>query len=348
MGPNGEAHHVVASLQDAYRLLFDHLSLCEPSAHGTPAWSPSTDERTRSVADAPYEGVGSFTCVGDVLGRQGNPNRKSAFAIRPVMAALSDHDAVTLERWAHHHGAEAAVVWDTRIGGWPVTLLGVESQPLPDALDPLHRHRAAGTLYPEASRKLARALNAASGRRGAVLLANLAGFDGSAESLRGRQLEFGAEIARAVVNFVGPIVVVVIGRFHGGAYVVFNKRLNPSLTMLALDGTFVSVIGGEAAAGVVLTREVERGVEAELEAEVAAGIVEDRELRRGELVVAHRSRVAQRFDDVHSVHRAARVGSVDAILHPDELRPSVIDLLGAYPWSATARPTAVAASGLAG
>jgi hypothetical protein len=37
----------------------------------------------------------------------------------------------------------------------------------------------------------------------AVILANLSGFDGSPESMRKLQLEYGAEIARAVVNFSG-------------------------------------------------------------------------------------------------------------------------------------------------
>ena len=36
------------------------------------------------------------------------------------------------------------------------------------------------------------------------------------------QLEYGAEIGRAVVNFGGPIVFCVISRYHGGAFVVFS------------------------------------------------------------------------------------------------------------------------------
>ena len=52
--------------------------------------------------------------------------------------------------------------------------------------------------------EVARALNAASGTRPVVILANLSGFDGSPESMRKLQLEYGAEIGRAVVNFKGP------------------------------------------------------------------------------------------------------------------------------------------------
>ena len=77
------------------------------------------------------------------------------------------------------------------------------------------------------AKKVARALNAASGNRPVVILANLSGFDGSPESMRKLQLEYGAEIARAVVNFDGPILFLVVSRYHGGAYVVFSRALNP-------------------------------------------------------------------------------------------------------------------------
>ena len=56
------------------------------------------------------------------------------------------------------------------------------------------------------------------------MLANLSGFDGSPESMRRLQLEYGAEIGRAVVNFDGPIVFCVVSRYHGGAFVVFSER----------------------------------------------------------------------------------------------------------------------------
>jgi acetyl-CoA carboxylase carboxyltransferase component len=87
-----------------------------------------------------------------------------------------------------------------------------------------------------------------------VVPANLSGFDGSPESMRTLQLEYGAEIGRAFVNFRGPIVLTVISRYHGGAFVVFSKALNPQMTVLALEGSFASVLGGAPAAAVVLLR----------------------------------------------------------------------------------------------
>ena len=99
---------------------------------------------------------------------------------------------------------------------------------------------------------MARAINAASGNRPVVVLANLTGFDGSPESMRLWQLEYGAEIGRAVTNFRGPIVFVVVSRYHGGAFVVFSKRLNDDMEIAAVAGSYASVIGGAPAAGVVL------------------------------------------------------------------------------------------------
>src|SRR5262249_60136710 len=105
-----------------------------------------------------------------------------------------------------------------------------------------------GRVFPQSSRVLARAINAASGNRPVVVLANLSGFDGSPESMRRWLLEYGAEIGRAVTNYRGPIVFVVVSRYHGGAFVVFSKMLNERLEIAAVEGSFASVIGGAPAA----------------------------------------------------------------------------------------------------
>lgn len=331
MGPNGQAHHVAPDLVGAYELVFVHLTLCEPAAASPPdqlvrrpeSWRTS-DPADRSVCESPYLGAEGFDDIGDVLEQHRHPTRKRPFAVGPVISALRDADAPELHRWPHLRGGEGAVVCDTRLGGRPVTLIGIESRPLP-AGDGSRLMRAGSTLYPEASRKVARALNAASGRRPAVVLASLAGFDGSATSLLDRQLEYGAEIARAVVNFDGPIVVVALGRFHGGAYVVFSRRLNPNVRLVALEGSFVSVIGGDAAAGVVFAGEVRRRAETKL-LEMTPSPAEVDALR-AELRLAEREIVAREFDAVHSVERAAAVGSVDMVIPPVRLRPAVIELL---------------------
>jgi acetyl-CoA carboxylase carboxyltransferase component len=161
-----------------------------------------------------------------------------------------------------------------------------------------------------------------------VILANLSGFDGSPESMRKLQLEYGAEIGRAVVNFKGPMVFCVISRYHGGAYVVSSRMLNERLQVAALEGTFASVIGGAPAAAVVFSGEVEARtrkdprLQAITEAMATADSAEKRRLRRewDELFkVVHSEKlgeIAAEFDRVHSVHRALKVGALQHILPP--------------------------------
>ena len=167
-----------------------------------------------------------------------------------------------LERWSAWRDAETVVVWDAHLGGWPVCLAR-------------HRERAARAAGDPARRRP----GAVDGRH--ALPAVLA--QGGARDQRGErqpaaswcsrtspastarpsrcgswQLEYGAEIGRAVVNFDGPIVFCVVSRYHGGAFVVFSNALHDNFQVVALEGTYASVIGGAPAAAVVFSREVDK------------------------------------------------------------------------------------------
>jgi acetyl-CoA carboxylase carboxyltransferase component len=260
------------------------------------------------------------------------------------MRSVTDQDHPVLERWAGMADADTAVVQDARLGGYPVCLLGIESRSVPrrgfppaDGPDTY----TAGTLFPRSSKKAARAINAASGNRPLVVLANLSGFDGSPDSMRNLQLEYGAEIGRAIVNFEGPIVFCVVSRYHGGAFVVFSKALNPSMTVLAVEGSFASVIGGAPAAAVVFAGEVDARTAADPRvaslaervreatgaerAALATELAEVRTAVRAEKL----GEVATGFDRVHSIQRAVEVGSVDAVISAAELRPRLIEAIAA-------------------
>jgi acetyl-CoA carboxylase carboxyltransferase component len=170
-----------------------------------------------------------------------------------------------------------------------------------------------------------------------VLLANLSGFDGSPESMRRLQLEYGAEIGRSVVNFKGPIVFCVISRYHGGAYVVFSRALNEQIEVVALEGTYASVIGGAPAAAVVFAGEVEARARKDprlqsLNAAIAsanAGNKASLYAQWEELFKAVHSEklgeMAAEFDRVHSVERALKVGALHRILPAANLRPYLVD-----------------------
>jgi len=342
MGPNGQAQYWAGDLADACRVLlryYEHTYVAPDERF--PRRASTSDPSDRDVGEAPHRLPGSkLERIADVFSDERNPGRKQPFDIRSVMRAVIDCDHPTLERWAAMRDAEVAVVWDAHLGGWPVSLIGIESRPLPrrgtipadgpDLWTP-------ATLFPRAAKKIARALNAAAGRRPAVVLANLAGFDGSPESLRECQLEFGAEIARAVINFDGPIVFCVLTRYHGGAFVVFSQRLNPHLEAIALERSRASVIGGAPAAAVVFAGEVERVAAGDDRIQVLDRAIEAaegaerqrlraRRVAAWEAVLAQKQReFAERFDGVHSVERAVRMGSINAIVEPSSLRRSLIE-----------------------
>ncbi len=339
MGPNGQAQYLARDLGEACRILlryYEHTYVAPGERF--PRQAVTTDPVDRDVCSSPHGG--DFVTIGEVFSEATNPDRKRPFEIRRVMAATVDQDHETLERWYGVEDAEIAVVWDAHLGGHPVCLIGLESKNLPrsgfipaDGPD----HWTSGTLFPMASKKVARAINAASGSRPLVVLANLSGFDGSPESLRKAQLEYGAEIGRAVVNFEGPIVFCVISRYHGGAFVVFSGTLSDNMEVAAIEGSKASVIGGAPAAAVVFAREVGQRTDADpaleqLRQRIAEADGVERAKLRSELVVLREQirseklgEVAAEFDAIHSVERARQVGSLQAILPPTELRPYLID-----------------------
>jgi acetyl-CoA carboxylase carboxyltransferase component len=349
MGPNGQAQYWAPNLAGARDVLMAHYDHAyrAPGEAG-PRRAETADPADRDVSGYPHAAADSdFTTVGEIFSARHNPDRKKPFDIRTVLRALSDQDHPVLERWAGMADAETAVVQDAHVGGYPVCLIGIESRAVPrrgfpptDGPDSYN----AGTLFPRSSKKTARAINAASGNRPVVVLANLSGFDGSPESMRKLQLEYGAEIGRAIVNFAGPIVFCVISRYHGGAFVVFSKALNPSMTVLALEGSFASVLGGAPAAAVVFSAEVSNRTASDprvtdLQARLAGTSGPESggtgrsalNARLAEVQAAVRAEklgeVAAEFDRVHSIQRAVEVGSVDAIISPAQLRPAIIDAI---------------------
>jgi acetyl-CoA carboxylase carboxyltransferase component len=342
MGPNGQAQYWAPDLAGACEVLFAHYahSYIAPDEK-TPRRAKSADPIDRDVCDFPHNVADSdFRKVGDIFSLETNPDRKKPFDIRTLMRSVADQDHQVLERWGGMADADTAVVFDAHLGGWPVSLLGIESRSIPRRGFPPSDGPdiwTAGTLFPRSSKKAARAINAASGNRPLVVLANLSGFDGSPDSMRNLQLEYGAEIGRAVVNFEGPIVFCVVSRYHGGAFVVFSKALNENMTVLATEGSYASVIGGAPAAAVVFAGEVNARTAADprvkdLEQRMSAADGAERAALATELAERRQSvrseklnEVAAEFDRVHSIQRAVEVGSVDAVIAAHELRPRLIE-----------------------
>jgi acetyl-CoA carboxylase carboxyltransferase component len=117
---------------------------------------------------------------------------------------------------------------------------------------------------------------------------------------------------------------------------VFSRALNPQLEVVALEGTYASVIGGAPAAAVVFAGEVEARARKDARLEVlneetakAEGAEKNR-LRAAWndlFAIVHSEKlgeVAAEFDRIHSVHRALEVGALHNIIPPRELRPYLV------------------------
>lgn len=344
MGPNGQAQYFAEDINEAINILFQHYHhtyVLPGEKYPRPALT--SDPIDRDVRLSPHSTHGEgFATIGEIFSDETNKGRKRPFEIRKVLKAVSDQDHQPIERWIAMKDAETAVVWDAHIGGYPVCLMGFESHPLArKGFIPSDgpEQWTSGTLFPQSSKKIARAINSASNNRPLVVLANLAGFDGSPESMRKVQLEYGAEIGRSVVNFRGPIIFVVISRYHGGAFVVFSKRLNDNMEVVALEGSYASVIGGAPAAAVVFAREVDQRTKKDarlvsLEAEIAKATESEKRRLKSQMSELYNTvhseklgEVADEFDHIHSVHRALKVGSIDRIIAPGSLRSYIIDAI---------------------
>jgi acetyl-CoA carboxylase carboxyltransferase component len=157
MGPNGQAQYWAPNLAAACTTLFAHYeySYVAPG-ESSPRRAVTVDPLDRDVRTYPHDHpISDFKTVGDIFSDETNRERKKPFDIRTVMRSVVDQDHDVLERWAAMADAATTVVLDAFLGGFPVTVLGVESRPMPrrgsfpaDGPD----QWTAGTLFPEEDR----------------------------------------------------------------------------------------------------------------------------------------------------------------------------------------------------
>src|SRR5690606_1087644 len=99
-----------------------------------------------------------------------------------------------------------------------------------------------------------------------------------------------------------------------------------------LEGSFASVIGGGPAAAVVFPREVSTRVNKDPRVQkIREALVSPNRLEREaaervleEVRLAKQAEVGAEFDQVHSVDRAKRVGSLEAIVAADKMREFIV------------------------
>jgi hypothetical protein len=183
MGPNGQAQYWAPDLAGASTAVRPLRAQLRRPGERFPRPLPPPTRATGTCAATPTRSTGiDFTTVGEVFSDE-RPTRAQEALRHPHGAARRRRPGPRAARTLGGHGrCRGGGRLDAHLGGHPVTLLGIESRPLPRR-GPLPadgpEQWTAGTLFPRASKKVARAINAASGNRPVVVLANLSGFDGS-------------------------------------------------------------------------------------------------------------------------------------------------------------------------
>lgn len=136
-----------------------------------------------------------------------------------------------------------------------------------------------------------------------VSLVDVPGFlPGSSQEVGG-VIRKGAKLLHAYTNATVPRVTVVLRKAFGGAYIVMNSRSVGADAVLAWPGAELAVMGAEGAADIIFRRQIEAEPE-----------------RRDELIDTYRR-------EAMDVELAARRGSVDEIIDPNDTRRSLVTLL---------------------
>lgn len=213
-----------------------------------------------------------------------------------------------------------------------------------------------GPLTPTDSYTIARAIYKARNRLPVLLLLNLTGFNSDPLSMQQHQLSAGALIPQAIVEHGGPITIVNIGYLIGGTFVVFSKELNPFLKIIALEGSSAQVVGGSVAAKVIFHGRIKNeanqdprivdvvkkkeninknpvidvnGAETQKvrEPKSACALTDvnaeyDEILRK--VITEIEERESVKYNAQHDAKRALKVGSIDLIVPPRELKEAII------------------------
>ena len=164
MGPNGQAQYWAPDLAGACETLlayYEHTYVAPGERFPRRARDrrPARPRRPR-LADTRRPAPTCAT-VGEIFSDEHNPGRKKPFDMR--CGDARGRSTPTTRRSSAGPGmreAEIAVVWDAHLGGWPVSLIGIESRPLP-RYGPIPadgpEQWTSGTLFPQSLARRSRA-----------------------------------------------------------------------------------------------------------------------------------------------------------------------------------------------
>lgn len=136
-----------------------------------------------------------------------------------------------------------------------------------------------------------------------VTLVDVPGFLPGTSQEHGGAIRKGAKLLHAFTSATVPRVTVVLRKAFGGAYIVMNSRSIGADAVLAWPGAELAVMGAEGAADIVFRKQIDADPS-----------------QREALIDGYRR-------DAMHVDQAARRGSVDQIVTPDETRDALVAVL---------------------
>ncbi len=230
-------------------------------------------------------------------------HHRAVYDMRKIMKCAMDDDS-----WmeVHKNYAKNFITAFARIAGRPVGVLG--NNPM----------NVAGCLDMNASDKAARFVRFCDCFNiPMVTFVDVPGFLPGAQQEHGGIIRHGAKLLFAYSEATVPMVTVIIRKAYGGAYdAMCSKHIGGDIN-LAWPTAEIAVMGAEGAANIIFKKEIQAA--------------DDPEQKRKALVKEY----VRQFSNPY---KAAELGFIDAVIHPQETRPRLIDALDTLAEKTITRP----------
>jgi propionyl-CoA carboxylase beta chain len=139
-----------------------------------------------------------------------------------------------------------------------------------------------------------------------VTFVDVPGFLPGVEQEHGGIIKHGAKLLYAFCEATVPRITIITRKAYGGAYVVMSSKHTRADINLAYPTAELAVMGPDGAVNIVFRKELQAA--------------DDPEAKRKDLEADYRENFANPF-------KAAELGYIDEVIHPEETRPKVIQAL---------------------
>lgn len=226
---------------------------------------------------------------------------RRAYDVRPLVRRILDHDHESTFAELQRDWAPNVVVGLGRLGGRTVGVI---------ANNPLRMGGCLDSVSAEKSARFVRMCD--SFGVPLVVLVDVPGYLPGTSQEWGGVVRRGAKLLHAFAEAIVPRVTLVTRKAYGGAYIAMNSQSLGATAVLAWQDAEVSVMGAEAAVGILHRKTL------------AAAVPE------------HRDELRARLTDEHAgvaggINRALSVGVIDEVVQPDQTRRRLFEVLATAP-----------------